>query len=143
MTTLTEAMLRRTTPSRRDRATSYLLLGLIVAVSIVLLLTFPDRSPSAISGTVTCSSGNAVVGIWVEAHTGASGWADFKPAADRATVRYNYRLRYGGAYVLHIGCGGTSVDWKTSNRTTKTTDAGRDFLCSDDALGAKEEGLCR
>ncbi|MGB8860944.1 MAG: extracellular solute-binding protein [Ilumatobacteraceae bacterium] len=94
----------------------------------------PSQSsePVQLAGTVECASGEPVVGIWVEAESwpdANDGWAVFDPT-DPGKANFTYTLQRGGRYRLHVGCGGSSATWGSTNSTGFVTGS-QDFLCHD------------
>ncbi len=78
----------------------------------------------AVTGSVQCTQGKPVVGIWVNSSAGGSGWAGWLKGHD-ATVRY---FRYPSAHgtistaagtniSVHVGCGMTGTKWASDNWT--------------------------
>lgn len=72
------------------------------------------------SGTVICTNGRPVVGMWVQSSGGATGWVDnwrYSPGrTDRATYTHLFDS-WGQWHRMVIGCGGTPQAWQTSNWT--------------------------
>jgi sn-glycerol 3-phosphate transport system substrate-binding protein len=96
--------------------------------------------PVEISGTVSCETGADVVGIWVEAAAGGSGFIDDFTSLDTGGATFTRTLPSGGAYELHVGCGGTRETWLTSNNTPRTAETGLTFLCHDGR--GEDPGVC-
>jgi hypothetical protein len=88
---------------------------------------------------VSCASGAPVVGIWVDAVNGGSGWAKLTPQPGGET-RFTKTIDRAGDYQLHVGCGGTEADWVTTYFTTYVGETGLVFVC-DDGSG-KRRGWC-
>lgn len=86
--------------------------------------------PVAISGEVECASGASVVGVWVEARDGGSGWAD-RQVKEGGRTRYDFVLPNGGQYQLHVGCGGTDAEWGATNYTPFVANTPMSFRCFD------------
>lgn len=74
---------------------------------------------AANSGYVMCADQSAIVGIWVDVKGGRSGWAARGGSGHSQTWSYNTQ---GREYALHVGCGGTPMNWRTNVRSgyTKT-----------------------
>jgi len=94
----------------------------------------PAQSPVArtVSGSIECASGAAMVGVWVEAESGPSqnkGWATFATTGP-ATATFQFTLKFGGRYQLHVGCGGTTSQWGSTSFTNFVSSSS-DFLCHD------------
>jgi hypothetical protein len=71
-----------------------------------------------ISGSVDCTYGNnAEVGVWVNASSGADGFAHWSANA-YGGIDYWYDLSQSTtSYDLHIGCGGNTTTWGTTMYT--------------------------
>lgn len=88
----------------------------------------PSSGPFHISGSVSCTSGNAVVGMWVAARKGAG----FSPwQGDGATAAFWYTLPQRERYSLHVGCGGTPSSWQVATYSATVTTAVNHFACDD------------
>lgn len=84
-----------------------------------------------VSGSLTCSSGNRVVGVWVQGKSKrAEGWAKMTSLPNGET-RYSYVLPRGEIYSLHIGCGGTAQDWAVDPHTAEVSGNRNSFDCFD------------
>lgn len=108
------------------------LLGLIAALGMVLATFVATPSASAataVSGTVMCVSQASVVGVWIQAENGGSGWATLSGSANFKKT-YKYTLPKNGRYQVHVGCGGTPTKWKTSNKSAYVS-GGKNFTCID------------
>lgn len=77
----------------------------------------------AITGSVQCTHGEPVEGVWVNSSLGGSGWAKTLSGHD-ATVKYfrypatsSVTLPYGTYISIHVGCGVTESQWASDNRT--------------------------
>ncbi|GAA1614488.1 CHAP domain-containing protein [Catellatospora bangladeshensis] len=70
-----------------------------------------------VSGTVSCEYGRAVVGVWVQANSGGSGFASWSAIPGRVNVASYSRAVSSGTVSLHIGCGGTGGSWWGDNWT--------------------------
>lgn len=77
-----------------------------------------------LAGSVVCLSGQPVVGVWIAASTGQrdSGYAHLGTANSAGgnyptgpTATYSFSLQNGTTYSVHVGCGGTVADWKSSD----------------------------
>ncbi|HET7014729.1 MAG TPA: serine/threonine-protein kinase [Streptosporangiaceae bacterium] len=101
----------------------------------------PSSGPFTISGSVSCASGNAVVGLWVAARKGAgfSGWHGW---GNGATATFRYRLPRKESYSLHVGCGGSSSSWQVATYSVTVTTAVNNFACFD-VHGQPSYGTCR
>jgi hypothetical protein len=82
----------------------------------------PSSSSAAaglsVSGQVTCAAGQPVDGVWVNSSGGGSNYAKWR-ATSRSSASYSTRLPTSTptAISLHVGCGGSAVDWESANWT--------------------------
>jgi transcriptional regulator with XRE-family HTH domain len=95
---------------------------LAALASFALLNSFWIQSseikPIVISGKVSCIDNEPVEGIWVDAVDGDHGWAIwYKINSNGSEAAFNYALRYGDAYNLNVGCGGSPLHWKYTDKT--------------------------
>lgn len=96
----------------------------------------PASAPAAasatatpVTGSVTCTSGAAVVGVWVQAAATGSGWATL--AAAGSAMAYSYTLPEAESYSLHVGCGGTAASWKIAVYGPFELGTDNSFACDD------------
>ena len=101
----------------------------------------PSSGPFNISGSVSCASGNAVVGVWVAARKGA-GFSGWHGRGNGATATFRYRLPGKESYSLHVGCGGSSSSWQVATYSVTVTTAVNNFACLD-VPGQPNYGTCR
>lgn len=120
----------------RKLATFLLALGTLLATALVAA---PAASAATVvRGTVMCVSQESVVGVWIQAERGGSGWAKTKSYHGYTYKKtYEYKLPKGGRYQVHVGCGwknkhwwGGGKVWKTSNKSGYVT-GGKNFTCID------------
>jgi hypothetical protein len=90
----------------------------------------PSSGPFHISGSVSCTSGNAVVGVWVVARKGA-GFSPWKGYGNKSAAAFWYTLPQKESYSLHVGCGGTSSSWQVATHSVTVTTAVNIFTCDD------------
>jgi len=91
-----------------------------------------------ISGTVQCQSLN-VEGVWVQYLYGGGGWAAWVSSAQKpGYATYSYTLPQGGAYALHVGCGGTTSAWAVAEYSSFNSGAVNDFYCYDESSSSRE-----
>jgi hypothetical protein len=71
-----------------------------------------------VSGHVTCADDQPVDGIWVASSGGGSTYARWR-ATSRPSASYTAWLATSipTAISLHVGCGGSAVDWESANWT--------------------------
>jgi hypothetical protein len=118
------------------------LVALMAAVSVSSgLAALPSGALASerISGQVTCLSGAPVVGVWVVAASGGSGWASYSYEG-AGWYRYSFTLPRGGSYSLHVGCGGSTSRWAMTAQTPYATNTSGTPIC-DDIRGSDEDGL--
>lgn len=96
-------------------------------------------SPTAIHGEVRCESGAEVVGIWIDAPSGGSGWVEFT-STDQGSAFFATTLDRPGKYQLHVGCGGTPGSWASSYFSRYVVEDGLHFVCRDS--GGSARGWC-
>jgi surface antigen len=88
------------------------------------LVAFSQVAASAassvtISGVVHCNTG-AVVGVWVQSSGGGSKFASWKRLASSAsdsTYSANVSTNLPSNIQLHVGCGGSTSAWGSSNNS--------------------------
>jgi hypothetical protein len=119
----------------------------LALASPLLGLTIAAAPPaSAATGTITvegwvsCQS-HAVEGVWVESGGGGSGWADWHPidSAHGNIAWYQAKIQNTTLPTnirLHIGCGGSTSTWLSTNETGSTSEAGGALTGSDNNLDA-------
>lgn len=140
-------------PWHRTRWITALACSALVATLTAIGLDDPQDAggrSSLIRGSATCESGRPVVGIWIAAASGQkdSGYAHLGPATAAAshatgpTVTYSYLLPHGGTYNVHVGCGGTSSHWESSNFSPPISARVVQLRCDDPASGSASTGKC-
>ena len=103
--------------------------------------TSPPPMPFHISGAVSCTSGNAIVGVYVAAGNGA-GFSPWRGQGNGATATFWYTLPKRESYSLHVGCGGTPSSWKVATNSVTVSTAVNNFAC-DDVPRQAGYGTCR
>lgn len=103
--------------------------------------TAPKSTPLKISGSVSCISGNAVVGVYVAASKG-SGFSPWQGQGNGATATFHYTLPLKESYSLHVGCGGSPSKWQVADYGVTVSTAVNNFEC-DDVPGQSNYGTCR
>ena len=112
----------------------------VFATSAIALSTFfgisVTSSPvasaaTAVSGEVMCVSQAPVVGVWIAASNGGSGWAYWTASGTNYNARYFYSLPKGGSYSVHVGCGGTPSRWGADIRSSYRSGSYNSFVCID------------
>jgi serine/threonine protein kinase len=102
--------------------------------------TAPKSTPMKISGSVSCISGNAVVGVYVDASKG-SGFSPWQGQGSGATATFQYTLPLKESYSLHVGCGGSPSKWEVADYSVTVSTAVNNFSC-DDVPGQSDYGTC-
>lgn len=120
----------------------YSIRGATLLVIVVTLLgleiagpTAAEAATSSVSGVVVCTTGNPVVGVWVDSSAGGSGWAGWsrQPGAPHV-AQYSRAISPGGSVSLHVGCGGEPSRWRGDNWTPRIGVSGARILnatCND------------
>lgn len=95
----------------------------------------PAPNPTErVQGVIACINGAKPVGIWVQAQSSTSGWAELLgyplEAAGAWKMNYAFNLDRGGAYQVHVGCGGRPEKWDNNLKSDYVTGS-HDFLCND------------
>jgi hypothetical protein len=101
-------------------------LSLLAATSAPVLAAPAGARPARVkvatgllvSGRVTCADGQPVDGIWVASSGGGSTYARWR-VTSRPSASYTAWLAttIPTAISLHVGCGGSKVDWESANWT--------------------------
>jgi len=116
-----------------------LLLTLTAVFGSAVLVAPAASAATVVRGTVMCVTQDSVVGVWIQAENGGSGWATLS-SRNSADPRKNfqYSLPKGGRYQVHVGCGlknkywwGGGKVWKTNNKSGYVTGTNRNFTCVD------------
>ena len=90
----------------------------------------PGDSAVEIRGSVACASGSQVVGVWIEAEAGGSGFAKHSKGAGGSSD-FAFTLSSGGRYRVEVGCGGTEQRWATNNKSPFVSGSQLSFVCDD------------
>jgi chitinase len=96
-----------------------------------------------ITGQISCSSGQPVVGVWIQAAQG-SGFASLWSPDNGANMDWWSWLPTRESFSLNVGCGGTAQSWAVSAHTTIVSGAGQrhiSFNCFD-IPGAADYKTC-
>jgi hypothetical protein len=93
-----------------------------------------------VTGQISCTSGNSVEGVWVQASDGA-GYAAWKGLGNGSTSNWWFTLIKQESYSLHVGCGGTTSSWAVATYSPTVTGAHNSFNCFDVA-GDANYGTC-
>jgi hypothetical protein len=121
-----------------------------VAPTTAVPRTYPPARPAQttpaapattkVSGRVSCLSGNAVVGVWIEAQRGGSGWSPWWPDTNPATATFAFTIS-SGPWQVHVGCGGSPGSWQVATYSGWVATATATFIC-DDIPGQALFGQC-
>jgi len=110
---------------------------------IVLAATLPASADRELTIDVFCTSGNPVVGVWIESRSGASWFAQRGDAGSATVVRYTFRQNFTDLYQARVGCGGNQQQWGLTVVSSFSDRAYRRLACNDtDATAARNDG-CR
>jgi hypothetical protein len=104
-----------------------------------LLSSSPKTAGLSVSGKVTCPPGQPVDGLWVNSSGGGSNYARWRRAASRSSASYSTWLQTSTptAVSLHVGCGGSTVDWKSANWTPAVLMVTRSQTINAECLGGQ------
>jgi hypothetical protein len=112
------------------RVTSQLAAACLTIAGLALGNAATAHASTVVSGQVMCVDQRSVVGVWIAAGSGGSGWAS-TTNINGYTKRYSYALPYGGSYAVNVGCGGTSQNWATNNKSGYVSGTYNNFTCYD------------
>lgn len=92
----------------------------------------------SVNGEVTCPAGQPVDGVWINSSGGGSSYARWR-AASRSSATYSSWLQTSTptAISLHVGCGGSTVDWKSANWTPAVLMVTRSETINAECLGGQ------
>ncbi|MES2171164.1 MAG: hypothetical protein V4479_10665 [Actinomycetota bacterium] len=82
---------------------------------------------------ITCLNNPSPVGVWVDAQSSKSGWAQTRipyVAGGLSQVVFTYTLNNGGNYRVNVGCGGTPQHWGLS-LSSGYVSGNANFRCDD------------
>ncbi|MGI5238558.1 hypothetical protein [Dactylosporangium sp. CA-139066] len=118
-------------------------LVVLPAVWGVLAATLPTSTDRDLTIDVFCTTGNPVVGVWIESQSGGSGFAQPGEPGTAAVIRYTFRQQFTGRYQARVGCGGNRQQWGLSVSSSFSDRTYRRLACNDaDADTARSAG-CR
>ena len=102
----------------RTRASTFML---AIAMSFAAVgLTSPAAAAAnlIIKGSVTCSGGAQIVGVWVHSSGGGSKFAGWtRTSTTTAAYSTSIATSTPTEISLHIGCGGSKANWSSDNWT--------------------------
>lgn len=112
-----------------------------VAASVLVAVSFTGTTayavqqrdaggpPRTVSGTVTCERGARVTGVWIETDREPSGFAKLQ-ILDANSAHYSHRVKTSRPWTVHVGCGGTPLNWDSDNvGDAYTTNGYQDWVC--------------
>lgn len=102
----------------------------------------PSDTAAAIRGTVTCASGSEIVGVWIEAEAGGSGFAQ-RSNGGGGRSDFEFTLASGGRYRIEVGCGGTEQQWATNSQSPFVDGSQHSFVCDDSAANEQTTEACQ
>jgi hypothetical protein len=114
--------------SRRKRSGRIVLLVVIQIAALVMTAASASAATHSISGSVACENGGTVTGVWVQSSAGGSRWADYSRRSGAPWIaNYSTSITVSASATnveLHIGCGGSTTTWGSSNKTSATSVSG-------------------
>lgn len=105
--------------------------GVLLGAAGTMAVVSPAAAATTVSGRVMCVSQRAVVGVWIQAESGGSGWANWSRTGVQYEANYSRSLPNGGRYQVHVGCGGTPQSWASNNKSGYVGGTVNYFTCSD------------
>jgi hypothetical protein len=103
--------------------------SLAISVAAISVGTPPADAAVGISGQVQCVDELSVEGVWIQANSGGSGFAALRNV-NGYTKNFSFALPHGGAWTVHVGCGGSPSAWRyTPNGKSTTTATYKSWLC--------------
>jgi transcriptional regulator with XRE-family HTH domain len=136
---------RHWTPAPVAGIVSLITVALLAIGAYVVSQIAHGQGSFTVTGSVVCESGQPVVGVWIAASAGQkdSGFAHLGPADSSgisypigARGTYSYRLPHGGAYAVHVGCGGSARRWASSNYSPLLSSRTAHLHCDDPTASA-------
>jgi hypothetical protein len=94
------------------------MVGAALALAIVVAAfgaVKPATAAVTVGGNVTCADQSAIVGVWIDARSGGSGWASWGTSGTRYSGWFRRSLPNGGSWRASVGCGGTPSSWASNN----------------------------
>lgn len=136
---LSQQLEARRKRQRRARSRRRLLRGmgtfaalLVVGAALAFVVKhLPTARVTPISGTVRCSSGAPITGVWVQEAVAEGDFAAwYHTTPDQREAYFSYGLR-GKRYAVHVGCGGTPQHWLVNAKSGFVTGGPYAFVCRD------------
>jgi hypothetical protein len=120
--------------------------SIVLSVGAISVGASAAHASTGISGQVQCVDELAVEGVWIQASSGGSGFASLQNL-NGYTKNFRYSLPHGGAWTVHVGCGGGTSDWLYKpNGNSTTTATYKSWLCitpDDDIPWPYDDNYCR
>jgi hypothetical protein len=119
------------------RRLAYVVVTMALVGCALFISNVPAHAAVQVGGSVMCAGSVNVTGIWVDAASGADGWAS-RTSPTGGPFHYNnwrFTLQNGGSYRLAVGCGGTQAKWGSSN-SSPSVSGWKNFTCYDPWSGA-------
>lgn len=120
---------RRSRRYRVGRTTALAVAGAVLAFA----LTWVAYPRDLVSGSVRCSSGAPVVGVFF-AIDGLPGtnWGRTRPdLLHRGRTVFNAEVPRGLSHAIHVGCGGSPGAWAAEAWSESTRDISAQYVCDD------------
>jgi hypothetical protein len=118
-------------------------LVVLPAAWALLAATLPTSAYRDLTVDVFCTSGNPVVGVWIESRSGGSWFAQRGDTGSAAVVRYTFRQKFTDPYQVRVGCGGNQQQWGLTVASSFSNRAYRRLACNDADAAAAKTGGCR
>ena len=123
--------------ARRAATVAAVLVVAVVGVWLGVMLR-----PAVLSGTVRCTSGAEVTGVWVDTQD-ADAWFATRAAPLDGTTPFRkklYRTTPDQPFRLNVGCGGTTRRWGRTLTSVPVTGRHVDLVCVDTTGGSCRPG---
>lgn len=104
--------------------------GVMLLVVVSIGLWWISRPQVGVTGKVRCSTGQPVVGVWVQSRRQGGSYAKVRRGED-GWFTYNGWAIANHSYRLHIGCGGQPGDWRSESRTQQVKAVNLTLSCDD------------
>ncbi|MEU9742200.1 hypothetical protein AB0E12_23750 [Micromonospora chersina] len=106
-------------------------LVVLPAAWVALAATLPASADRDVTIDVFCTSGNPVVGVWIESRSGGSWFARRGDAGSATSVRYTFKQKFTDAYQARVGCGGNQQQWGLTVVSSYSDRPYRRLACDD------------
>lgn len=116
-------------PKRTAIAVLTALSAVVLSAGAIAVGASTASASTGISGQIQCVDELGIEGVWIQASNGGSGYASLQDI-NGYTKNFRYSLPRGGAWTVHVGCGGSTSHWKyTPDGNTTTTRTYQSWLC--------------